>query len=69
MSAARKERMTTGIRFTADLHDRLAAAAGERDISINALVVALCEFGLPRLKPADLVSLFIEEEDENVDRT
>jgi hypothetical protein len=55
------ERTTTAIRFPSDIHDQLRAAADERGMSINSLVVHLVEYGLPRLLPAGPSSLFVED--------
>lgn len=49
----RTSRTTTAIRFPAELHDALAAAANERDLSMNYLVVKAVEDFLPRLVPVD----------------
>lgn len=51
--ADRKQRTTTAIRFPEQLHDQLKAAAEERDLSINFLVVKAVEDFLERLVPAD----------------
>jgi predicted HicB family RNase H-like nuclease len=48
-----KSRTTTAIRFPDDLHDRLKAAAAERDLSINFLVVKAVEESLERLVPVE----------------
>ncbi|HXR67614.1 MAG TPA: toxin-antitoxin system HicB family antitoxin [Dermatophilaceae bacterium] len=50
------------IRFPEELHKELQAAAGERDLSLNALVIRLCEYGLPQLRPVLPSSLFVDEE-------
>lgn len=49
----RGDRTTTAVRFNVDLHQRLAAAASERDLSINFLVNRACEEFLDRLIPID----------------
>ena len=54
-------RTTTAIRFPEDLHKELRAAADERDLSLNDLVVRLCEYGLPRLRPVDS-RMFVDDE-------
>jgi hypothetical protein len=46
-------RTTTAIRFPVALHDALAKAAADRDLSINYLVIRAVEDFLPRLIPAD----------------
>lgn len=53
----KKPRTATAIRFPEELHDELARAAEERDLSINYLVVKAVEDYLPRLIPADELSL------------
>lgn len=53
----RTDRTATAIRFPEDLHDRLRTAAGERDLSINYLVVKAVEDFLGRLIPADELRL------------
>ena len=50
-------RTATAVRFPAELHERLQAAAVERDLSINYLVVRAVEEFLPRLIPADELRL------------
>lgn len=45
-------RVTTAIRFPPEMHDQLKAAAEDRDLSINYLVVRAVEEFLPRLIPA-----------------
>lgn len=47
----RKARMTTAIRFSPELHQRLKDAAEERDLSINFLVVKACEQFVEALIP------------------
>jgi predicted HicB family RNase H-like nuclease len=56
-SAVKKQRVTTALRFPADLHERLRAAAEERDLSVNYLVVKAVEEFLDRLIPADELRL------------
>jgi predicted HicB family RNase H-like nuclease len=51
--AERKQRTTTAIRFPPPLHDQLKAAAEEREMSINFLVVKACEEFVDKLLPAD----------------
>lgn len=53
-------RVSTAIRFPVDLHERLTAAAAARNISLNELVVACCEFGHPRLTPPS--SMFVSDD-------
>jgi hypothetical protein len=53
--------MTTALRFPPELHDQLRAAADERGMSINSLVIHLVEYGLPRLRPASPASLFLDD--------
>lgn len=48
-----RPRLTTAIRFPLELHDRLLAAADERDVSINYLVNKACSDFLDRLLPVD----------------
>lgn len=50
-------RSTTAIRLPPDLHDRLKAAAEERDLSMNYLIVKALEDFLPRLIPASELRL------------
>jgi predicted HicB family RNase H-like nuclease len=52
-----KQRTATAIRFPDGLHDQLKAAAEERDLSINYLVIKAVEQFLPRLIPADELTL------------
>ena len=52
-----KQRTATAIRFPDDLHDQLKRAADERDLSINYLVVKAVEQFLPRLIPAEELTL------------
>jgi len=50
---ARKPSVNTAIRFPPEMHQALRAAADERELSVNYLVVrAVAEF-LPRLVPVD----------------
>lgn len=51
------DRSATAIRFPADLHEQLRAAADERHLSINYLVVKAVEDFLERLIPADELKL------------
>lgn len=48
---------TTAIRFPAELHEQLTAAADEHDRSVNWLVIKAVEDFLPRLVPASEVRL------------
>jgi len=48
-------RVGTSIRFTPEVHDRLIAAAKERDLSVNFLVNRAIEQFLDRLIPVDEV--------------
>jgi len=50
-------RTSTGVRFRTDLHERLVAAAEERDLSVNWLVNKAVEDFLDRLIPADELRL------------
>jgi predicted HicB family RNase H-like nuclease len=50
---APKQRTTTAIRFPDSVHDQLKAAADERDLSINFLVVKAVEEFLERLLPPE----------------
>jgi hypothetical protein len=45
------KRTTTAIRFNPELHAELVAAAEARQMSLNALVNALCDHGLDLLAP------------------
>lgn len=54
---AKKKRLTTGIRFPEELHERLKDAADERDLSINYLVVKAVEEFLENLIPVDELRL------------
>lgn len=54
---AKKKRLTTGIRFPEDLHERLKTAAEERDLSINYLVVKAVEEFLDNLIPVEELRL------------
>jgi predicted HicB family RNase H-like nuclease len=56
-TTASKQRTATAIRFPDELHDQLKAAAEERDLSINYLVVKAVEQFLPRLIPANELTL------------
>ena len=59
MAAARKtkQRTATAIRFPDELHDQLVEAADERDLSVNYLVVKAVQEFLPRLIPAEELTL------------
>jgi len=47
------DRKSTAVRIPADLHEQLAEAAAERDVSVNFLVVRAVADFLPRLLPLD----------------
>ena len=47
------KRTSTGVRFPNEVHDALVAAAQERGLTVNFLVVAAVRDFLPRLIPAD----------------
>jgi predicted DNA-binding protein len=53
----KKKRLTTGIRFPEDLHERLKQAAEERDLSINYMVVKAVEEFLENLIPVEELKL------------
>lgn len=46
-------RTSTAVRFKPEIHERLVAAAEERDLSINWLVNRACEEFLDRLIPVE----------------
>lgn len=50
---SRASRTSTSIRFPPELHEKLAAAAEERDLSLNFLVVRAVDEFLDRLIPVD----------------
>ena len=50
-----EERVTTAVRVPKTLHDRVRAAASERDVGVNLLVVRALEEYLDRLVPVDEV--------------
>lgn len=52
-----KARTATAIRFPENLHDELVQAAEERELSVNFLVVKAVKDFLPRLIPADELTL------------
>lgn len=52
-----KPRTATAIRFPDELHEALVKAAEERDLSVNYLVVRAVQDYLPRLIPADELTL------------
>lgn len=52
-----EERVTTAFRIPKDLHQRLQAAAAERDLSANFLAVKALEEFLGNLVPADELRL------------
>lgn len=47
------DRVGTQVRMSKDLNERLHAAASERDVSVNLLIVRACEAYLARLVPVD----------------
>lgn len=49
----RHKRISTGVRFSSELHDRLIEAAKERGLSASFLVNRAVEDFLDRLLPAD----------------
>lgn len=51
MTAKGKGTTVGGLRLPIELHDQLAAAAAERGVTLNWLVVRLCREGMERLKP------------------
>lgn len=52
-----KAKLATAIRFPEEVHERLRAAADERDLSLNYMVVKAVEDFLERLIPADQLRL------------
>lgn len=52
-----KRRTATAIRFPEQIHDDLVRAAEERDLSVNYLVVKAVQEFLPKLIPADELTL------------
>jgi predicted HicB family RNase H-like nuclease len=48
-----EERVTTAVRVPKTLHDRVRAAADERHVGVNLLVVRALEEYLDRLVPVD----------------
>lgn len=52
-----KTRTTTAIRFPEEVHEQLKAAADERGLSINFMVVKAVEEMLENLLPADELRL------------
>ena len=52
-----KRRTATAIRFPGEIHDELVRAAEERDLSVNYLVVKAVQEFLPKLIPADELTL------------
>lgn len=56
-----EKRITTAIRVPERLHERLTAAADERYVSVNYLVVRAIDELLRRLVPADDVELLRPE--------
>lgn len=57
MASPSKQRTATAIRFPDDLHEQLRQAADERDLSVNYLVVKAVQQFLPKLIPADELTL------------
>jgi len=55
-----EERITTAFRLPPDLHRQLRAAADERQVAANLLVVKALEDYLPRLPPIDAVVTPVE---------
>lgn len=47
------DRKNTSVRFPTDLHERLTAAAKERELSVNFIVVRAVEDFLDRLIPVE----------------
>lgn len=45
-------RVTTALRMTPELHNKLARAASQRGLSVNFLACKAIEDFLPRLRPA-----------------
>lgn len=56
-SDSHRPRITTAVRFPAELHEQLREAAEERDLSINFLVVKAVEEFIERLIPAEELRL------------
>lgn len=52
-----KRRTATAIRFPEQIHDDLVRAAEERDLSVNYLVVKAVQEFLPKLIPAEELTL------------
>jgi predicted HicB family RNase H-like nuclease len=52
-----ERRVVTAVRFPEEIHNALLEAADERDVSINYLVNKAVEYFLPRLIPADELTL------------
>lgn len=55
MASSRRGRTSTGLRFPDDLHAAITAAAKERGVSFNYIVVHLCREGMERLIPVEEV--------------
>lgn len=55
-----QDRVETGLRLPKDLHDRLVAAAAERDVSVNLLVTKAIDVYLDHLVPVDEVLRTVE---------
>ena len=53
----KEKRVTTAVRLPESLHESLAEAASERDLSANYLVVRALEDYLEKLIPADELKL------------
>lgn len=65
MSADRRGRTATAIRFSPELHERLRVAAEERDLSINFLVNKAVEDFLPRLIPVHEITFVRRPEQQS----
>lgn len=52
-----EQRVTTAIRLSRDLHERLTEAARDRQLAVNHLVVLAVEDFLERLIPAEELKL------------
>jgi hypothetical protein len=48
-----EDRVTTAVRLPPDLHRQLRAAADERQVAVNLLVIKALQDYLPRLTPVD----------------
>lgn len=63
-----RARTTTAIRFPEELHERLKAAADERDFSVNFMVVKAVEDFLDRLIPASEIRLVRDATPKDIDK-